>query len=68
MAKSYDQIITLIESYIESPKPESWRLKPKDRGSDTKTVGVKLEIHLAVNEHWLWEIMFVFVEFKFAFF
>ena len=51
MAKPYDQIITLIESYIESPKPESRKLKPKDRGSDTKSINVKLEIHLAVIEH-----------------
>ena len=51
MAKPYDQIITLIESYIESPKPESRKLKPKDRGSDTKSINVKLQIHLAVIEH-----------------
>ena len=66
LAKPYDKIITLIESYNESPKPESRKLKPKDIGSDTKSINVKLEIRL--NEHWLRKIMFVFVEFKFAFF
>ena len=44
LAKPYDQIITLIESYNESPKPESRKLKPKDRGSDTKSINVKLEM------------------------
>ena len=29
MAKPYDQIITLIESYIESPKPECRKLNQR---------------------------------------
>ena len=31
MAKPYDQTISHIESSIESPKPECWKLKPKDK-------------------------------------
>ena len=38
LAKPYDQIMTLIESYNESPKPESRKLKPKDRDSDTRSM------------------------------
>lgn len=59
MTKPCDQIITLIESSIESPKPECRKLKPKDRSSETKN-SVKLGIRLAVDVHWLCEILFAF--------